>query len=77
MNPVGCILPGEIMVKVTRLNGVEYYINPHQIESVEVRPDTTLLMLSGKHVVVKEGVEELVSRIIEYRRRIGGFKNEE
>jgi len=65
------------MVKVTRLNGTEYYINPHQIESMEIRPDTTLLMLSGKHVVVKEGVEELIGKIVEYRRRIGGFKNEE
>ena len=65
------------MIKVTRLNGDEYYINPHQIESVDVKPDTTLLMLSGKHVVVKEQVNELVDRIVEYRRRIGGFKNEE
>ena len=65
------------MVKVTRLNGIEYYINPHQIESMEIRPDTTLLMLSGKHVVVKEGVDEVIDRIVEYRRRIGGFKNEE
>ena len=65
------------MIKVTRLNGTEYYINPHQIESVEIRPDTTLLMLSGKYVVVKEAVEELVDRIVDYRRRIGGFKNEE
>ena len=65
------------MVKVTRLNGTEYYINPHQIESVEIRPDTTLLMLSGKHVVVKEKVDDLIERIVEYRRRIGGFKNEE
>ena len=65
------------MVKVTRLNGMEYFINPHQIESMEIKPDTTLLMLSGKHVVVKEGVEEVIDRIVEYRRRIGGFKNEE
>jgi len=65
------------MVKVTRLNGTEYYINPHQIESVEIRPDTTLLMLSGKHVVVKEKVDVLIERIVEYRQRIGGFKNEE
>ena len=65
------------MIKVTRLNGNEYYINPHQIESMEIRPDTTLLMLSGKHVVVLEGVEEVIDRIVEYRRRIGGFKNEE
>ena len=65
------------MIKVTRLNGTEYYINPHQIESVEIHPDTTLLMLSGKYVVVKEAVEELIGRIVEYRRKIGGFKNEE
>ena len=65
------------MVKVTRLNGNEYYINPHQIESLDLHPDTTLLMLSGKYIVVKEGVDELIDRIVEYRRRIGGFKNEE
>ncbi|MFP3040199.1 flagellar FlbD family protein [Treponema primitia] len=65
------------MIKVTRLNGMEYYLNPHQIESLEVRPDTTLQMLSGKIIVVKETVTEVIDRIVEYRRRIGGFKNEE
>jgi flagellar protein FlbD len=65
------------MVKVTRLDGVEYYINPHQIEYVETRPDTTILMLSGKHLVVREPVLVLIDRIVEYRRRIGAFKNEE
>ncbi|AEF81695.1 flagellar FlbD family protein [Leadbettera azotonutricia] len=65
------------MIKVTRLNGKEYYINPHQIESIEIHPDTTLLMLSGKHVVVLEKVEEVIERIVEYRKRIGFFKNEE
>jgi flagellar protein FlbD len=65
------------VIKVTRLNGTEYFINPHQIESIEIHPDTTLLMLSGKHVVVLEKVEEVIERIVEYRRRIGAFKNEE
>ena len=65
------------MIKVTRLNEKEYYINPHQIESIEMRPDTTLLMLSGKYVVVRESVEELIERIVEYRKQIGAFKNEE
>jgi len=65
------------MIKITRLNGLEYYINPHQIESIDLHPDTTLLMLSGKHVVVRENVEEIIDLIVEYRRRIGGFKNEE
>jgi flagellar protein FlbD len=65
------------MIKVTRLNGKEYFINPHQIESIEIRPDTTMMMLSGKSVVVKEGVDEVIDRIVEYRKRIGGFKNED
>jgi flagellar protein FlbD len=65
------------LILVTRLGGTEYYINPHQVESIEMRPDTTLLMLSGKHVIVRETVEEIIDRIVEYRRRIGGFKNEE
>jgi flagellar protein FlbD len=65
------------MIKVTRLDGKEYYINPHQIESIETRPDTTLLMLSGKYVVVREPADEVIDRIVGYRRRIGGFKNEE
>ena len=65
------------MIEVTRLNGNKYYINPHQIESIEIHPDTTMLMLSGKHVVVREKVQEVIDRIVEYRSRIGGFKNEE
>jgi flagellar protein FlbD len=65
------------VIKVTRLNGMAYYINPHQIESIEVRPDTTFQMLSGKIVVVKEAVDEVIDRIVAYRRKIGGFKNEE
>jgi len=65
------------MIKVSRLNGKEYFINPHQIESIEINPDTTLLMLSGKHVVVLEKADEVIERIIEYRKRIGYFKNEE
>jgi flagellar protein FlbD len=65
------------MIKVTRLGGAEYYINPHQIESIELKPDTTLLMLSGKYVIVREPIDEVIKRIIEYRKEIGAFGNEE
>jgi flagellar protein FlbD len=34
-------------------------------------------MLSGKYVIVREKIEDVIDRIVEYRRRIGGFKNEE
>jgi flagellar protein FlbD len=65
------------MIKVTRLDGAEYYLNPHQIESIEVHPDTTLVLLSGKKLIVREGVEEVLKRIEEYRRRLFPFMGEE
>ncbi|HPO03849.1 flagellar FlbD family protein [Treponema zuelzerae] len=65
------------MISVTQLNGKQYWINPHQIELIEANPDVTLVMLSGKHLVVREKPEQVIDSIVEYRRRIGAFKNEE
>ena len=65
------------MIKVTRLDEVEYYVNPHQIEYIESNPDTTLIMLSGKRLVVREDYRTVFDSIVEYRRLIGAFKNEE
>ncbi|GHT53862.1 flagellar protein FlbD [Spirochaetia bacterium] len=65
------------MIKVSRLDGVEYYLNPHQIETIEVHPDTTLVLLSGKKLIVKEGVDELLKRIEDYRRRLFPSMGEE
>ncbi len=65
------------MIKVTRLDGRGYYVNPHQIEYIETNPDTTLVMLSGKRLVVQEAYETIFDSIVAYRRLIGAFKNEE
>lgn len=65
------------MVELTQLNGTRFWLNPHQIEYMESKPDTTLLMLSGKRLVVKESPSEVIERIVAYRALIGAFKNEE
>ena len=65
------------MIQVTRLDGHEYFVNPHQIEYIERNPDTTLIMLSGKRLVVREDYQTVFDAIVEYRRLIGPFKNEE
>ena len=57
--------------------GKEFYINPHQIEYIELNPDTTIVMLSGKKLVVNEDYPTVFERIVEYRKLIGSFKNEE
>jgi flagellar protein FlbD len=65
------------MIKVTRLGGKVFYVNPHHIEYIETNPDTTLTMLSGKRLVVQEDYQSIFDIIIDYRRLIGAFKNEE
>jgi flagellar protein FlbD len=65
------------MIKLTKLGGGTIYINPHQIEYIESNPDTTLIMLSGKRLVVHEDYQSVFNKIVEYRRLIGAFKNEE
>ncbi|UER67472.1 flagellar FlbD family protein [Borrelia sp. BU AG58] len=58
------------MIYVTKLNGEGYYLNPYHIESIESNPDTTILLMNGKKLVVKEDVEEVVDRIKTYRREV-------
>jgi flagellar protein FlbD len=61
------------MIKVSRLDGREYYINPHQIECIEVRPDTTLIMMSGNTHIVREEVDVVLEKILAYRNLLSPF----
>jgi flagellar protein FlbD len=65
------------MIELSRLSGTIFWLNPHQIEYIEKTPDTSIVMLSGKHILVAESVTEVQDRILAYRRLIGAFKNEE
>ncbi|NMA95166.1 MAG: flagellar FlbD family protein [Clostridiales bacterium] len=58
------------MIKVTRLNGKEYYINPDLIEFIESTPDTVMTMTTGKKVVVVEEIEDIICSIIDFKRKI-------
>jgi flagellar protein FlbD len=64
------------LIKVTRLNGVVYWLNPHMIETIESKPDTTVTLNSGKTLIVKETPEEMLEEIVVYRRRLGQFGSE-
>ena len=59
------------MIEVERLNGTKYFINPHMIESMESLPDLTITMLSGKKVVVRNSPEDIINKIVDYRKKIG------
>lgn len=58
------------MILLTRLDGKEYIINGELVESVESTPDTVITLTTGKKLVVKERVDEVVDRIIQYKQKI-------
>jgi len=64
------------MIEVMRLDGKIYWVNPHMIESMETNPDLTLTMLSGKKLLVKNSPQEIINKIIAYRKEIGIDKQE-
>jgi flagellar protein FlbD len=67
------------MIEVTMMGKLDkrIYLNPHQIEYIEADASTTIIMLSGKRLVVQEDYSTVYDRIVAYRRQIGAFKNEE
>jgi flagellar protein FlbD len=57
------------MIKLTRLNGTEFWVNQDHIEFIERTPETVLSFSDGKKVTVKESAEDLIEKVIEFRRR--------
>ena len=62
----------EEMIKVTRLNGKEFVVNADLIQYVEQTPDTVITLENKEKVVVKEPVEEIIRRVIDYGRAVRG-----
>jgi len=58
------------MIRLTRLNNSEMLLNPDLIEHVELNTDTVITLTSGISFVVKENAEEIVQRIIEFKRNL-------
>ncbi len=58
------------MIRVTRLNGEHFALNPDLIERVEGHPDTVVFLVDGTRYIVREGVDEVLDEIREYRASI-------
>jgi flagellar protein FlbD len=58
------------VIRVTRLNGERFALNPDLIERVEAHPDTVAFLVDGTKYVVKESVDEVLQKIREYRAGI-------
>jgi flagellar protein FlbD len=58
------------MIKVTRLNDAVLMINVEMIQSLQATPDTVITFTNHDRLMVKEPLEEISQRIVEYQRAV-------
>lgn len=58
------------MIMLTKLNDNKIVLNCAQIESVELIPESKVMMMNGKFFIVKESAEEIIEKTIEYNGKI-------
>jgi flagellar protein FlbD len=58
------------MIPLTRLNGQSFVINAEKIRYVESTPDTVVCCDNGEKLMVRESLQEVMRRAIDYARVI-------
>jgi flagellar protein FlbD len=58
------------MIRVHRFDGSQLVINAELIETVEATPDTVIHLTTGKVYVVRDTVEQILSRCLQYKRAV-------
>ena len=58
------------VIWLTRLNRVPLVLNSDLIEHIEATPDTVITLSNGQILRVRETAEEVVERVVAFRRRI-------
>lgn len=59
-----------VMIKLTRLNKSEFYLNPDLIKSIEETPDTIIKLINDDHFLVREKAEVVIDKIVAFRVKI-------
>jgi flagellar protein FlbD len=58
------------MVTLTRLTGSAFALNPDLVERVDSTPDTVITLVDGTKYLVRESVDEVVAKVLDYRAKI-------
>jgi flagellar protein FlbD len=60
------------MITLTKLNGQALTINCELIETMEEAPDTTITMSTGNKYIVRESIEAISHKVVDYKRGLFG-----
>jgi len=59
-----------VLIEVSRLNGKSFVMNCELIRFIESSPDTIITLVGGEKIMVRDSVEEVVQKTIQYRKRL-------
>lgn len=57
------------MIQVTKLNGSQMVLNADLIETVETTPDTLIGLTTGRKIMVKESLDQIIQLALVFRRK--------
>ncbi|MEG0091451.1 MAG: flagellar FlbD family protein, partial [Oscillospiraceae bacterium] len=63
-------------IKLTKISGDEFVINDENIQIIEVIPESKIVMHDGSFYIVRESVDEIIRKAIEYKARILAFEKD-
>jgi flagellar protein FlbD len=58
------------VIHLTRLNSHALTVNSDLIKFIENAPDTMLTLNNGEKIVVRESADEVIKKVIEFRRAV-------
>jgi flagellar protein FlbD len=58
------------MIRLTRFNGHEVWLNPDLVLSVESTPDTVLTLTTGEKILLRETPVQVAERFLALKRQI-------
>ena len=64
------------MIQLTKRNGERFLLNHTQIESIEMIPESKIVMMNRDYFIVRESPEQIIKRIAEYTAKVQDVRRE-
>ena len=62
------------MIKLTRTSGTELLVNENFIAIAEETPDTVMTLQNGNKYFIKEGIDEILGKIMDFEKEKAAVK---
>ena len=58
------------MIQLTKRNGERFLVNHNQIESIEMIPESKIVMMNRDYFIAREDPDTIIKRITEYNAKV-------